>query len=211
MVTRMYEVRAVRLNNTGNNVIGIASFVVDGKFAFNGIRVIESANAERGFFLAMPSYKTGDDKYIDYFHPISSDMAQGLADAVERALGDDVTIRVGDEPTKISLNMTLVDDANSKIKAKVTMRLGGDFICENIALREGSNGLFVSYPSYQAKDGKYKNYCNPITKEYNQEIESTLLGEYKLMNVAKENKEGPKATEPQVDYSVEETEPAKVK
>ena len=207
----MYEVRAVKLQNPNSNVIGIASFVVDGKFAFNGIRVIESANAERGFFLAMPSYKTGEYKYIDYFHPISSDMAQNLADAVQRALGADVTIRVGDEPTKISLDMKLVDDSNSKIKARVTMRLGQDFICENIALREGSNGLFVSYPSYQAKDGKYKNYCNPITKEYNQEIESKLLDNYKLMNVAKENKEGPKVAEPQIDYSVDEPEPAKVK
>ena len=86
----MYEVRTRMFENTTNNVIGIASFVVDGRFAFNGIRVISSDNAERGFFLAMPSYKAGESKYVDYFHPISSEMVQSLANAVERSMGEDI-------------------------------------------------------------------------------------------------------------------------
>lgn len=204
----MYEVRAKMFENRNNNVIGIASFVVDGEFAFNGIRVIASDNAERGFFLAMPSYKAGENRYVDYFHPISSDMVQALSQAVERAIGEDITVRIGNEPTEIDYHVELTN--NGKQKAKVTLKIGKDFVCDTISIMEGSKGLFVSMPSYKNKDGDYKNYCNPITKEFKAQMDQDIMETYQALVTVKENIEKRHAMEHQVDYTINEQGQTKV-
>lgn len=204
----MYEVRTRMFENTTNNVIGIASFVVDGRFAFNGIRVISSDNAERGFFLAMPSYKVGDSRYVDYFHPISSEMVQSLANAVERSMGEDITVRIGKEETGISYNVELTD--NGKQKAKVTMKIGNDFVCDSISIMEGSKGLFISMPSYKNKNDEYKNYCNPITKEFKEQMDQDIMDTFNALVTVRENIEKRHATAHQVDYSVNEQAQSKV-
>lgn len=181
-------------------LLGIASFVVDGQFAFNGIRVIKSENAERGFFISMPSFKMGE-KYIDYFHPISAEMANNLANAIGRALDSDVTVRIGEEPTKIGINIEVNDDG--KNKARVTMKLGEDFVCDSIHVVEGSKGLFVSMPSYKSKEGDYKDFCHPITAEYKTSLDKNIMDMYKAVKTVRDNMDNgfiSTHTAPEIDY-----------
>lgn len=197
----MYEVRAKKLETADGNLLGIASFVVDGQFAFNGIRVIKSENTERGFFLSMPSFKIGE-KYIDYFHPISTEMANSLANAIGRALDSDVTVRIGDTPTKVGINIDVNDEG--KNKARVIMRLGEDFVCDSIHVVEGSKGLFVSMPSYKTKEGDYKDFCHPITAEYKSSLDKDIMDMYRAVKTVRDNMDSRpqgKPIAPEIDYS----------
>ena len=44
---------------------------------------------------------------------------------------------------------------------------------------EGSNGLFVSMPRHQGKDGKWYDTVHPETKELKQQLSDAVLEAYK--------------------------------
>lgn len=45
----MFEIRVTKLDNQESNVKGLVSMVVDGKFAFSSMRVIESEKRREDF------------------------------------------------------------------------------------------------------------------------------------------------------------------
>lgn len=47
----MFEIRVTKLDNQESNVKGLVSMVVDGKFAFSSMRVIESEKRREDFLL----------------------------------------------------------------------------------------------------------------------------------------------------------------
>lgn len=179
----MYEVRATKLENENSNVIGLASMVVDSKFAFNSIRIIKSDNVERGFFVSMPSYKKKDGTYVDLFHPVTSDMTNALCSAIQKSLelgGEVVTI--GAEPSQITTRVSSVN-YDSQV-GKVTL-YAGDMVCDSIALRKSAEDkLFISYPSYPTKkvdeNGNTirSNYCNPISADFRTQLNESIINQY---------------------------------
>lgn len=53
----------------------VASVTIDGEFVVHDIKIIDG---EKGFFIAMPSRKTGDGEYHDIAHPINSETRERL-------------------------------------------------------------------------------------------------------------------------------------
>jgi stage V sporulation protein G len=43
---------------------------------------------------------------------------------------------------------------------------------------EGPNGLFVSMPRFKDRNGEFKDYCFPCTKEARAEFDKAVLGAY---------------------------------
>ncbi len=183
----MFEVRVTKLETKeDSNVIGLASMVVDGKFAFNSMRVIKSDNTERGFFVSMPSYKTKDGKYVDFFYPVSSMMTDSIAAAVGKAMETGAPVTIGEGETQVSSFVTPTHYQNNPTQvAKANLRFG-DMICNSVILRRSAEGnVFVSYPSYESKsqkneDGSPKriSYCNPITAEFRNILSDDLIDKY---------------------------------
>lgn len=73
----------------------------------------------------------------------------------------------------------------SNIKAMATVVFGDSFKVGNIAVVERKDGeLFVAMPQFRSnskdKNGHdvYKSVCNPITKEFRQELFDNILGVY---------------------------------
>ena len=71
-------------------------------------------------------------------------------------------------------------------KAYASVTFNKCFIVTGITVRENKNGeLFVSMPSYKSKsvddNGKpvYKEYCNPTTKEFRDELYGNILKNFK--------------------------------
>lgn len=56
---------------------------------------------------------------------------------------------------------------------------------------EGSNGPFVSMPSYKGRDG-YKDICFPCTKEFHQQFHQAVLDAYQqtLAQIPQRQQEG---------------------
>ena len=63
------------------NVRASASLTIGGAFAVHGIKVI---TGQKGDFVSMPSYKSGDS-YKDIFHAVTADARQQMNDAVMKA------------------------------------------------------------------------------------------------------------------------------
>lgn len=183
----MYEVRATKLENTEGNVVGLASMVVDEKFAFNSIKIVKSNDEKKGLFVSMPSFKSKSGEYVDFFHPTTKEMYSAVQEAVLLAYNSGEKVTIGKEETKITTYVEAHDHENSK--GKVTMFFDKEFVCNTIQVREdgreGNEGnLFVAMPSYQSKDGEYKNYCNPISKKFYEDFNRDVMEKYEA-SVAK--------------------------
>lgn len=62
-------------------------------------------------------------------------------------------------------------------KAGVTVNLNDAFAIRGIRIMQGTNGLFVSMPSYKV-GSDYKDYCFPCTKESKAEFDKAILNAY---------------------------------
>ncbi len=69
-------------------------------------------------------------------------------------------------------------EGDSKLKAFVDISLDG-VIIKGLRVVNGANGLFVSMPRHQGKDGKWYNTVYPATKEMHQQLSDLVLDAYK--------------------------------
>ena len=63
------------------------------------------------------------------------------------------------------------------ILANASVTLNGCFAVRGLKVMSGSNGPFVSMPSYKAKSG-YRDICFPCTREFHQQFHRTVLNAY---------------------------------
>ncbi|MFA5062696.1 MAG: SpoVG family protein [Candidatus Omnitrophota bacterium] len=66
----------------------------------------------------------------------------------------------------------------SKLKAFADVSLAG-IIIKGFSIVDGSQGLFVSMPRHQGKDGKWYNTVYPTTKELKTQLCEAVLTAYK--------------------------------
>jgi DNA-binding cell septation regulator SpoVG len=85
---------------------------------------------------------------------------------------------------KIKVNRTNKEDWS--VKAYVSIVFDEKFKVTGISIRENSRGnLFVSMPSYRTNEVKsdgtqvYKQFCHPVTKEFNKELSEGILQAYR--------------------------------
>ena len=68
-------------------------------------------------------------------------------------------------------------NGDSKIKAFVDLSLAG-VIVKGLRIVDGINGLFVSMPRHQGKDGKWYDTVYPSTKELRKHLNELVLEAY---------------------------------
>ncbi len=68
-------------------------------------------------------------------------------------------------------------DGDSKLKAFVDVSLGG-IVVKGLRIVDGNNGLFVSMPRHQGKDGKWYSTVYPTTKEIQKQLSDLVLAAY---------------------------------
>lgn len=77
---------------------------------------------------------------------------------------------------KYSIQLNAVNNPQKKVRAFASVVFGDSFKVTNVAVLEGSKGKFVSMPSFCTKERDefnnpvYKDVCNPITKEFREEL-----------------------------------------
>ena len=75
---------------------------------------------------------------------------------------------------------------NESIKGTVSVNINGAFAIRGIKIIEGSNGLFVSMPSYKVGND-YKDICFPITPECRQQLNDAVIGAYEQALMQSQN------------------------
>ncbi len=81
-------------------------------------------------------------------------------------------------PTRVEAKIHALH-ASGPVLADASVDLNGCFAIRGIKVVDGSNGPFVSMPSYKARDG-YKDICFPCTKEFHQQFHQAVLDAYQL-------------------------------
>lgn len=81
------------------------------------------------------------------------------------------------EDNAIQVSRIYKVDGGSKLKAFVDIALGG-IVVKGLKIVNGSNGLFLSMPRHQGKDGKWYNTVYPLTKEIQKQLSDIVLGAY---------------------------------
>lgn len=78
--------------------------------------------------------------------------------------------------------------ANNKkhVWGSVSVIFDDNIKVENIKILRGKDALlYVAMPRYKNKDGYYKDYCFPITKEFREELYGNILKAYENTGVAR--------------------------
>ena len=75
---------------------------------------------------------------------------------------------------------------NESIKGTVSININGAFAIRGVKIIEGSNGLFVSMPSYKVGN-EYKDICFPITPECRQQLNDAVIGAYEQALMQSQN------------------------
>lgn len=72
---KITDVRVRLVKKDDSKLKAVASVTFDDCFVVHDIKVIEGSE---GFFIAMPSRKTGEGEYKDIAHPIKTEMREEL-------------------------------------------------------------------------------------------------------------------------------------
>ena len=65
-----------------------------------------------------------------------------------------------------------------KLKAYAAITFDDVFVIHNLRIVKGDKGLMVCMPSRKKTDGTFKDIAHPITNEFRQELEVTVLRAY---------------------------------
>jgi stage V sporulation protein G len=66
-----------------------------------------------------------------------------------------------------------------KLKAFVNVTFDDCFVVRGMKVIKGATGYFVSMPSRKMNDGTYRDIAHPITNEFREKVEKSILVAYK--------------------------------
>ena len=111
-----------------------------------------------------------------------------------------------------SIQLNAVRQPEKSVRAFATVVFGDSFKVTNVAVFEGRRGNFVSMPSYRTKERDeynnpvYKDVCNPITKEFREQLYGDILNLYDEMEQTGKTEVKMDATDPdEPDFTVRVT------
>ena len=72
-------------------------------------------------------------------------------------------------------------DADSKMKAVVSVTFDDEFVVHDIKIIEGQNGLFIAMPSRKMGDGDFRDIAHPLKSETRNRIRDAIFAEYEKL------------------------------
>lgn len=80
---------------------------------------------------------------------------------------------------ELSVKRMVRFDGEGSLKAFCDLAIGEMLLVKGLRVVEGKNGLFVSMPRQQGKDGKWYDIVAMLTKEVGAEVTRVVLEAYK--------------------------------
>lgn len=71
-----------------------------------------------------------------------------------------------------------LDSSNKKLKCFANIVFNSMFIVRNLRVIEGDQKFFVVMPSFRKRDGSFQDTAHPITNQFRQTIEDSVLESY---------------------------------
>ena len=79
---------------------------------------------------------------------------------------------------ELTVKRMLRFDTDGAIKAVCDVAVGELFLIRGLRIVDGRNGVFVSMPRQQAKNGRWFDLVSPLSKEIKATLEQTLIAAY---------------------------------
>lgn len=159
---------------------GLATVIVNGQLALNGIRIIEGV---AGNFISLPSFKK-QDEYKELYHPRTREFREQLSATVLQQFEQ---VKAGSENVKaeqgemLEMECRVTPYQQDNLRGLATVVVNRQLVLTNIRVMEGTKGLFVLYPNHKTKTGEYVSEFNPVTKECKEQLDQTIIGAYQKM------------------------------
>lgn len=83
---KITNVKVNKVKKEDSRLRGMATITLDDEIAIHNIRIIEGNN---GLFIAMPSKKVEEDKYMDLIHPIKSEVRKEMEQKILEVYGEE--------------------------------------------------------------------------------------------------------------------------
>jgi stage V sporulation protein G len=84
-------------------------------------------------------------------------------------------------PLKVDVNITSTSNRHdSNVRANATVILNDCFAIKGVRVMMGSGGLFAAMPARRGQDDVYREMCHPITKEFAEQLNASVLSEYSV-------------------------------
>lgn len=71
-----------------------------------------------------------------------------------------------------------LDASNKKLKCFANIVFNDTFIIRNLRVIEGDQKFFVVMPSFRKRDGSFQDIAHPITNDFRQIIDDSVLESY---------------------------------
>jgi stage V sporulation protein G len=72
-------------------------------------------------------------------------------------------------------------EQDERLKGFASIVLNNQFAICDLKIIRGHRGLFVAFPSRRRRDGSFHDVCHPIVHELREAVETTVLGEYRMV------------------------------
>ena len=79
---------------------------------------------------------------------------------------------------ELAVKRVMKMNGNGTLKAFCDVALAGSFLIKGVKVVEGKNGLFVSMPREQGKNGQWYDTVVPLTKEAREQLSQVVLEVY---------------------------------
>lgn len=83
---KITNVKVNKVKKEDSRLRGMATITLNDEIAIHNIRIIEGNN---GLFIAMPSKKVEEDKYMDLIHPIKSEVRKEMEQKILEVYGEE--------------------------------------------------------------------------------------------------------------------------
>ena len=89
--------------------------------------------------------------------------------------------------TELAVKRLVKFDGEGSLKAYVDLAVGESFLIRGLRVVKGKNGIFVSMPRQQGKNGKWFDSVMTMTPETKKEVEQVVLEAYHQEDVASQH------------------------
>ena len=94
----------------------------------------------------------------------------------------DTKQRSQEAPAPVGLSVRRINrmEGEGTLRAFCDLEIAGSLLVKGVKVIEGKNGLFVSMPQQQGKDGNWYDTVLPLSKEVRQQVSEVVLSAYQV-------------------------------
>jgi len=200
-----YVVETKKTANQEGGIQGFASVTFGNSFKIDNIGILK--NSEGNLFVTMPKYRTGkvDNKNNPVFdeicNPITAAFRKELYENIIKSFTEGKPVVIGERDSEplYKVIVSIVNNAESSLKAMGKVVFDNSFVVNSIRIREKDNELYVFMPNIKTgriKDNypERKDVCYPVSKEFSKELRESFKNCYQMRVSEKKEEKTTKKT-----------------